>query len=124
MRKNNHMTQQEIAQAVGTSFSTYRRWEKDSQLPNMKLLSKLATVLNTTVAYLSGETDNPNISEVDTNTPNTQLSPVSDPTFSIKKSDIIGNKEVLFYENNGQCFSLPATPENEKWFREFLNSKM
>ena len=54
-RKRIGMTQQEIANAIQTSFSTYRRWEKNQNVPNMKELSKIATVLQTSVSDLCEE---------------------------------------------------------------------
>lgn len=52
--------QAELAELVGVHETTIRRWELErDDGPQGKNLSKLAEVLNTTVAYLSGETDNP-----------------------------------------------------------------
>ena len=53
------MTQHEIADAIPVSFSTYRRWEKNERLPELNMLSRLSNLLETSVSYLSGETDNP-----------------------------------------------------------------
>ena len=59
LRKGKGMTQHEIADAIPISFSTYRRWEKNERPPELPMLSRLSNLLETSVAYLSGETDNP-----------------------------------------------------------------
>ena len=118
-RKFVKLSQNELADLLGVSYMTVRRWEANLRAPNSELLPQLAKVLNTSVEYLMGlDTPEKTIEQPEPS------SPVADPTFAIKKADIVGNKDVIFYEENGKCFSLPATPENEKWFREFLNSKM
>ena len=54
-RKRIGMTQQETANSIQTSFSTYRRWEKNQNVPNMKELSKIATTLQIPVSTLYDE---------------------------------------------------------------------
>lgn len=53
-------TQAELAELMGVHETTIRRWESGrDDGPTGKSLSKLATILNTTIAYLTGETDDP-----------------------------------------------------------------
>ena len=59
-RKQSGLTQPEFAQAVKTSLATVRRWEGGKTIPDGDKISDIARVLNTTAAYLLGETDNPN----------------------------------------------------------------
>ena len=57
LRKKNGMTQRQLADAVPISFSTFRRWETGENKPNIQIISRLAEILHTSVAYLSGELD-------------------------------------------------------------------
>ena len=46
LRKRKGLTQKELAEAIPTSFSTFRRWENDIHTPNLKELSRLAEILD------------------------------------------------------------------------------
>ena len=54
-RQKIKMSQQELADLVGISIMTVRRWEWNERTPNASIIPKLAEVLNTTAAYLMGE---------------------------------------------------------------------
>lgn len=58
-RTENKLSQIELAEKVGVSPMTIRRWEWGQRLPRADELSRLAAALNTTVSYLTGETDVP-----------------------------------------------------------------
>ena len=58
-RKQVRSTQAELADKIGLSVQTVGRWERGERLPDAEELVKLALALDTTVAYLLGETDNP-----------------------------------------------------------------
>lgn len=51
--------QSELAEMLNVDVSTVSRWENGKNIPSSKVLQNIANALNTTVAYLSGETDNP-----------------------------------------------------------------
>jgi transcriptional regulator with XRE-family HTH domain len=59
LRKKLGITQAELASRLETDGNTVSRWERDKLGVRSDNLSKLAVVLNTSVAYLIGETDNP-----------------------------------------------------------------
>lgn len=59
LRKKSGMNQRQLADAISTSFSTLRRWESGERSPDLQVLIRIAEVLDTSVAYLTGETDNP-----------------------------------------------------------------
>ena len=59
LRKKNNMTQAQLAEKIGVSGMTLRRWEWGQRTPRTNELTKLAEVLGTSTAYLLGETDNP-----------------------------------------------------------------
>jgi transcriptional regulator with XRE-family HTH domain len=58
-RKSVGFSQTMLAQNVDVSMSTVRRWETGDRLPDANELSRLAAALNTSVAYLLGESDFP-----------------------------------------------------------------
>ena len=53
-RKEQRLTQQELADKVGVSLMTVLRWEKGERTPNTSIMSRLAESLNTSVEYLMG----------------------------------------------------------------------
>ena len=50
------LNQEELAYLVGTARQTVSSWERDIFLPYVSNLLKLSKVLNTSVAYIMGET--------------------------------------------------------------------
>ncbi|MBR1438258.1 MAG: helix-turn-helix transcriptional regulator [Synergistaceae bacterium] len=62
-RKKNKLNQQELAEKVGVSTISIKRWENsnDKRVPNSSIMSQIAKVLNTSVAFLMGETDDSEI---------------------------------------------------------------
>ncbi len=126
LREQLNFTQEELAHLVGVHANTISSWENGT-IPNMKRVIQLAKTLNTTTTYLLDETDNPQ--------PKTsgeeKISPpvvrdrtvIKDPSF-VKEGNLIGNKNVLVYEVNGERFILPATKENQSWFRDFMMTAM
>ena len=126
LREQQNFTQEELAHLVGVHANTISSWENGT-IPNMRRVLQLAKTLNTTSTYLLGETDNP---QPKTNNEDGISSPVvrdrtviKDPSF-VKEGNLIGNKNVLVYEVNGERFILPATKENQSWFRNFMMTAM
>lgn len=58
-RKELKLSGETVAKALGTTRVTVSRWEKGESEPSDKAKVELTKELNTTVAYLIGETDNP-----------------------------------------------------------------
>jgi transcriptional regulator with XRE-family HTH domain len=58
-REAKGLSQPQLASLVGVDVNTVWRWEKAKASPASPTLSKIAIALNTTVAYLLGETDDP-----------------------------------------------------------------
>ena len=57
LRNKEGLTQVEISRELGIPLSTYRNWEKRGKghrTPDVKVLAKLAEVLNTTIDELVG----------------------------------------------------------------------
>lgn len=57
LRKERKMTQDELAKLLKTSISVIGRYERDEMTPSIEMAKKIAGFLDTTVAYLLGETE-------------------------------------------------------------------
>lgn len=57
LRKENHLTQVEVANYFGISQPSYQSWESGRRSSTRKSLEKLATFFNVSVSYLLGKTD-------------------------------------------------------------------
>ena len=55
-----HITKQEAARRMQMSQPTYLRYESGERTPSIHVIQVMADVLNTSVSYLIGQTDNPN----------------------------------------------------------------
>jgi transcriptional regulator with XRE-family HTH domain len=58
LRKQNKMTQQEVASRIGVSRSTVAMWETDQNEPDNQTLLQLAMLFNCSVDYLLERSDN------------------------------------------------------------------
>ena len=56
VRKSKKLTQAELAQMVGVSVSTVKKWEQDQVDPNTAALISIAVALNVSIDYLFGNT--------------------------------------------------------------------
>lgn len=54
LRKKRGWTQEEVAKKLNVSAQAVSKWEKDVSLPDITLLTKLATLFETTTDYLLG----------------------------------------------------------------------
>jgi len=59
LRKQNHLSQEELAKKINTTKSTISNYENKYSTPSNEVLGDLANILNTTTDYLLGRTDNP-----------------------------------------------------------------
>lgn len=58
LREERGLTQNEIAEAIGTSRTNIGRWEKGLNEPSYTFVVKLANFFNVTVDYLIGNEEN------------------------------------------------------------------
>ena len=58
-REEQGIKQEDLAKKIGVSTVTMSRYENDEREPRASDLRKIANFLNTSVAYLIGETDDP-----------------------------------------------------------------
>ncbi|MFY0598060.1 MAG: helix-turn-helix transcriptional regulator, partial [Cyclobacteriaceae bacterium] len=57
LRKDQKMSQGELAKLLNTSTSVIGRYERDEMTPSIEVAKKIAALLKTTVGYLLGETE-------------------------------------------------------------------
>lgn len=58
-RKGKGWIQTQLAEALGVSVDTVRRWEQGKRTPDTDMLQRLARALDTSTGYLLGEADDP-----------------------------------------------------------------
>ena len=58
LRKKANFTQVEVAEKLGISQPAYASWERGAKKPTQENLVKIAQVLNVSVDYLVGNTEN------------------------------------------------------------------
>lgn len=56
-RKTKNLSQKELAKLFKTSHTTIGKYERDEMTPSIQAAKKLANILDTTVGYLLGETE-------------------------------------------------------------------
>lgn len=56
-RKAKKLSQKDLALLFKTSHTTIGKYERDEMVPSIEAAKKLARILNTTVGYLLGETE-------------------------------------------------------------------
>jgi len=57
LRKGKNLSQTDLAKQLNTSVSVISRYERDEMNPSIDTAKRLAELLNTTVGYLLGETE-------------------------------------------------------------------
>jgi len=61
LRKEKKISQGELAKLISTSTSVIGRYERDEMVPSIEAARKIAKILDTTVGYLLGETEQENL---------------------------------------------------------------
>ncbi len=113
-RKANGMNQEELADRLGLSITTIRRWEWGARAPNTDIMPQLAAALGTSVAYLMGLEDDPT------------LEPPAPPVpQTAHESETVHTTGRLIYEwGKDNRLDLPDTPENRAMLAEVLKEAM
>jgi len=119
-------SQEELAALLKVSYVTISRWENGSMTPTMKYIPQLAEALNTTSAYLLGETDDPRPAaskgEADTKAqaqPEPEQLLIEDKGAGYK--DVSASRGVLEYEfKDGRKIKLPDTSDNRAFFQKIV----
>lgn len=110
-RKRNGFNQDELAEHLGVSVMTVRRWEWGKQFPRVDEVEHIAEVLNTTVTYLMGLDDNPSPSVAAPQAPSAPDEKSAPYTEQSSK-----NQGMLVYISpDGERFEAPPTEEGAKY---------
>ena len=64
LRKDTGLTQVDVASKLGISQQAYASWESEKKKPTQENLVKLSKILNVSVDYLLGNTENKQTSDV------------------------------------------------------------
>ena len=59
LRLEKGLTQQQLGESVGTDKRSVHVWEKGSSAPNIETFCRLADVLDVSLDFLTGRSDNP-----------------------------------------------------------------
>lgn len=65
LRKQAHLTQVDVAEKLGISQPAYASWERGAKRPTQDNLVKIAQVLNVSIDYLVGNSDEKKEDELD-----------------------------------------------------------
>ena len=129
-RKKEKLNQQELADKIGVSVVTIKRWEnvKSNSVPTSSNIIDIAKVLNTTVAYLLGETNNsaPYTSSISPTANKNILAlaeEVADENTDLTEPITIGRKNNMYIiKDGGREYFIPNDEEGRKIFLDFLRS--
>ncbi len=120
LRKERGLNQSQLAKQLGVSVDSVRRWEQGKRSPDVEMLRTLARVLNTTVSYITGETDD--ASPMQTNPPVVNIASgrgsggsrfdLDDSAFMER---LIKSNSMVVYNTGNERMLIPATSEGFKF---------
>lgn len=112
LRKRAGLNQDDLADEIGVSVDSIRRWEGEKQEPRLSELKRIAHVLGTTISELAGE---------DTEYTNeTTQTRVVKPHQSRRNK---GNKEgIIVLQQGSTRVEIPATSQGYAILKEKLNT--
>ena len=122
LMKKRYISKKDMAHRLNLDYSTFWRKANGERGVDVPLLMEIVKVLGTTAGYLLGETDIPD-------KPNNEKSIESgNVNLIIQTNDhsreIVSKPGHLTFRNGEVLIDIPDTPENKKWFNEFLNSSI
>ena len=100
LRRGRGFNQNELAKKLEVSVDTVRRWEWGDRFPDVKELCLMAKVLNTTVSYLVGETDD--------EFSNQKVGNEEDTSFI---ENLVKSTSMIVYDTGKERMLIPATKE-------------
>lgn len=100
LRKGRGLTQNELAEQLEVSVDSVRRWEWGQRFPDVEELCRMAKVLNTTVSYLSGETED--------DFPLGKKQAGNDTSFIER---LVKSTSMVVYDTGNERMLIPATKE-------------
>ena len=123
-RKSSGLSQHQLADSLGLSFMTIRRWESGEVSPRIDEIQKIAKVLDTSAKYLLGFSNNPNAIEPYQNISNVLelADEAADEDIEMKEPVSAGmtDKHFIIKDwNTQQTYYFPNNDEGRKVFIEF-----
>ena len=100
LRKKNGWSQEDLAEKLDVSRQSISKWESGVQEPRAQRIAELAKLLDTTTAYLLGDSDDPS---------NTQSANISHTKQQSSKEHSINNGMLVYKTPNGERFEAPPT---------------
>ncbi|MBQ6664610.1 MAG: helix-turn-helix transcriptional regulator [Synergistaceae bacterium] len=107
LRKRRGLTQEQLAEQLGVSVMTVRRWEWGERVPNADDLRKASQVLDIPVTELMGDSDTLHI-----------MASADAESFKPAQATMRKSGNMLVYERNGERMELPPTQESYAIFKE------
>ena len=121
LRKERGLNQNQLAKKLAVSVDSVRRWEQGKRSPDVEMLCNIAQVLDTTVAYISGETDNPSPMQATLSTAdNDYIENMKSVSFMER---LIRSNSMVVYEDGKDLLFIPATPEGFDFFERIKTGK-
>ena len=116
LRKEKGLNQKQLAEKLGVSVDSVRRWEQGKRSPDVEMLRTLAQALSTTVSYISGETDDSDpLQKIPVATENLATAGVSKSAFDLQDAPfmerLVKGNEMVVYETGNERMLIPATKE-------------
>lgn len=123
-RRDLNISQEALGTLVDVHANTIRKWEQGIRSPDIRDMNKLAEALNTTVAYLSGETEiieKPTMSHSEAEDAQKLQQMLKHSVEDNFRSSVLGWADGLLIYNDGeQVIRLKDTPENKKIFHNIV----
>ena len=110
-RKLKKLSREELAEQMGVSAMTIRRWEKFNTSPRMEEIHKLAQVLNVPVSEFIDSPENENAPQI-------QVIPSQNKT---SQSQEINTGMAVMTLQDGRKFEVPATPEGYAFLKDLFS---
>ena len=123
-RKSRGLTQDKLSELLNISVMSVRRWEWGERKPDISIIPKLASVLNTSVEYLMGinETNMASNAQDTNETIEHMLQKAKTRDF---KNLVLGEtNDMLIYNDGEQIIRLKNTPENKILFRRAIHEML
>ena len=110
LRREKHFTQPYLAELLGISYMTVRRWETGKSKPNLDQINRIAEVFNVPVQYLMGLHDNTDSNLQEVNAFNSPLT-----------AGVTGKNIIIRDTNSHKEIEIPNNAEGHKLFMQLFS---
>ena len=123
-RKSAMLSQQQLAEKLKLSFMTIRRWESGEVSPRLQEIENASQVLDTSVEYLIGITDDPEVGKIKDSDNNLE-GMIQRARTNHFHNLILGEAEgMLIYNDGEQSIRLKDTPQNRSVFNHTIHEML